>query len=97
MISGLNEQLLQKLEYTLLKPDCQCWWISKIQSGREDTLEVWYAIKLCVKHVEMPEKRMECFTLLFDHLAWIEHQFMSEKEFQGWQEVCEGWWVVWEE
>ena len=25
----------------------------------------------------MPQKRMECFTLLFDHLAWIEHQFLS--------------------
>ena len=25
----------------------------------------------------MPQKRMECFRLLFDHLAWIEHQFVS--------------------
>ena len=25
----------------------------------------------------MPQKRMECFGLLFDHLAWIEHQFLS--------------------
>ena len=24
-----------------------------------------------------PQKRMECFRLLFDHLAWIEHQFES--------------------
>ena len=24
----------------------------------------------------MPEKCMECFRLLFDHLAWIEHQFL---------------------
>ena len=39
MISGLNEQLQQELEYTLLKPDCHSWWISKMQSGREDTLE----------------------------------------------------------
>ena len=29
-ISGLNEQLLQELEYTLLKPDCHSWWISKM-------------------------------------------------------------------
>ena len=49
MISGSNEQLLQELEYTLLKPDCHCWWISKMQSGREDTLEERYAIKLCFK------------------------------------------------
>ena len=25
----------------------------------------------------MPQKRMKCFRLLFDHLAWIEHQFLS--------------------
>ena len=25
----------------------------------------------------MPPKRIECFRLLFDHLAWIEHQFLS--------------------
>ena len=25
----------------------------------------------------MPQKRMECFRLLFDHLAWIEYQFLS--------------------
>ena len=26
----------------------------------------------------MPQKRMECFRLLFDHLAWIEYQFLSD-------------------
>ena len=26
---------------------------------------------------KMPEKLMECFKLLFDHLAWIKHQFLS--------------------
>ena len=25
----------------------------------------------------MLEKRMECFRLLFEHLAWIEHEFLS--------------------
>ena len=25
----------------------------------------------------MPQKRMECFRLLLDHLAWIKHQFLS--------------------
>ena len=49
MISGSNEQLQQQLEYTLLKPDCHNWWISKMQSGREDTLQERYAIKLCSK------------------------------------------------
>ena len=37
------------MEYTLLKPDCQSLWISKIQSGREDTLEERYVIKFCFK------------------------------------------------
>ena len=73
MISGSNEQLQQQLEYTLLKPDCHGWWISKMQSGREDTLEERYAINL----EKMPQKRMECFRLLFNHLAWIKHQFLS--------------------
>ena len=49
MISGLNEQLQQQSEYTLLKPDCHSWWISKMQSGREDNLEERYAIKLSFK------------------------------------------------
>ena len=25
----------------------------------------------------MPQKRMECFRLLLEHLAWIKHQFLS--------------------
>ena len=49
MISGSNEQRQQQLEYTLLKPDCHSWGISKIQSEREDTLEEQYAIKFCFK------------------------------------------------
>ena len=46
MISGSNPQLPQELEYTLRKPDCHSWWISKMQS---DTLEERYAIKFCFK------------------------------------------------
>ena len=49
MISGSNEQLQQQLEYTLLKHGCHRWWISKMQSGHEDTLEKRYAIKFCFK------------------------------------------------
>ena len=49
MISASNEQLQQELEYTLLKPDCHSWWISKMQSGCENTLEERYAIKFCFK------------------------------------------------
>ena len=67
MISASNEQLQQELEYTLLKPDCHNRWHEKER----------YAIKFCFKLGKMPQKTMECFRLLFDHLAWIEHQFLS--------------------
>ena len=77
MTSGSNQQLQRQLEYTLLKPDCHSWWISKMQSGRRDTLEERYAIRFCLNLEKMPEKRMECFRLLFDDLAWIEHQVLS--------------------
>ena len=70
--SGSNEQLQQQLECTLLKPDCHSWSISKMQS---DTLEEQYNSVLNLE--KMPQKHMECFRLLFDHLAWIEHQFLS--------------------
>ena len=46
MISGSNKQLQQQLEYTLLKPYCHTWWISKMQS---DTLEDRYAINFSFK------------------------------------------------
>ena len=71
MISASNEQLQQQLEYTLLKPDYHSGWISKMQSGRQDTLEEWYAIKFSFKLGKMPQKRMECFRLLFDHQASV--------------------------
>ena len=78
IISRSNEQLQQQLEYTLLKPDCHRWWISSMQS---DTLEEQYAIKFCFKLEKMMlQKRMECFRLLFEHLAWIEHQFLRFKK-----------------
>ena len=49
MLTGSNEQLPQELVYTPLNADCHKWWISKMQSGRDDTLEKRYAIKLCFK------------------------------------------------
>ena len=59
IISRSNEQLRQQLEYTLQKPDCHSWLISKMQS---DILEEWYGIKYWEK---MPQKRMECFRVLW--------------------------------
>ena len=63
-----------EFEYALLKPDCHCWWISKMQS---DTLEEDMQLNSVLNLEKIPQKRMECFILLFDHLAWIEHQFLS--------------------
>ena len=77
MISGSNEQLQQQLEYTLLKPDCHSWSISTMQYGREDILEEQYAIRFCFKLEKKTQKLMEFFRLLFEHHAWIEHQFLS--------------------
>ena len=71
MISGSNQQLQQQLEYTLLKPDCHSWWISKMQSGHE---EEWYAIKLYFK---LGKNATETYGMLLDNLAWIEYQFLS--------------------
>ena len=74
MISASKEQLQQQLEYTLIKPNCHSWWISKLQS---DTLEELYAIISVLNLEKIPQKRMECLRLLFGHLAWIEHQCLS--------------------
>ena len=44
---------------------------------QSDTLEERYAIEFGFKFEKMPQKRMKYFRLLFDHLAWIEHQILS--------------------
>ena len=49
MISDSNQQLQHELKYTLLKPDCHSWWISKMQFAHGDTLEDRYAKTLCFK------------------------------------------------
>ena len=68
MISDSNQQLQQQLEYTLLKPDCHSWGISKMLS---DTLDEQYAIKFCLNLEKISQKRMECFRLLLENLAWV--------------------------
>ena len=75
MISGSNKQLQQELEYTLLKPDCYSWWISKMQS---DTSEERYAIKFCFKlGKNYATETYGMLKIFLEHLAWIEHQFLS--------------------
>ena len=77
MISGSNELLQLQLEYTLLKPDWHSWWISKMQSGGEDTLEERYVIKFCFKLVRNVTETYGMLQTALEHFAWIEHQFLS--------------------
>ena len=77
LISDSNQLLQQKLEYTLHKSDCHSWWISKMQSGHEDTLKEWYATKFCFKLRKNATVMYGMVQTAFDHLIWIEHQFLS--------------------
>ena len=56
-------------------------WLSQLVNFKNETW-TWghfrkrYAIKFYFKLGKMPEKCKECFRLLFDYLAWIDHQFL---------------------
>ena len=96
MISGSNEQQQQQLKYTLLKPNCHSWWISKIQSGCEDTLDEWYAIKFCLKlgknATEMYGMCQTAFGPSCMNREWVFEwykRFKEGRESEGWE--------VWEE
>ena len=50
-------------------------WLSKLVNFK-NAIWTWghFRRTICNK---MPHKRMECFRLILEHLAWIEHQFLS--------------------
>ena len=53
--------LQQQLEYTLLKPDCPSWWISKMQSDTyKNDMQYNYVLELekCQRNVW---KASDCF------------------------------------
>ena len=77
MISDSNEQLQQQLEYTQLKPDCLNWWISKMQSGRENTLEEKYALKF---YFELGKNATETYGILqiAFGLSWMNQALVFE-------------------
>ena len=78
MISASNEQLQQHLEYTILKPDCHSWGISKMQSGREDTLEKRHAIKFCFKLGKNATETYGMLQIAFGASCMNrEHEFLS--------------------
>ena len=37
----------------------------------------WTPVSRVQNLQKMPQKRMECFRLLLEHLAWIKHEFLS--------------------
>ena len=91
MISGSNEHLLNELEYTLLKPGCHSWWISKMLS---DTLKERYAIKFSFK---LGKNATETYGMLQTAFGASCMNRALVFEIQRRQGVCEGWWQVWEE
>ena len=94
MILGSNEQLQQQLEYILRKPDCHCWWISKIRYGREDTLEERYTIKFCIKLGKCHRNvwnASDCFsTILLESSIsfWVAKRFKEGRESVRDDERC---------
>ena len=84
MNSGSNEQLQQQMECTLLKPDCHSWWISKMQSGSEDTLKERYAIKFCFK---LGKNGTETYGML---QTAFRPSCMNRASFFEWQRFKEG-------
>ena len=75
MISSSNEQLLQQLDYTRTKT-----WLSRLVNFENviRTLEERYGIKFYFKLGKNAAETYEIFRLLLEHLAWIEHRFLSD-------------------
>ena len=93
MISSLNKELKQELQYTLLKPDCHSGWISKMQSGHEDALEEQYKIKFCFKLWKNATEMYRTVQTAFQQSCMnIGSVFEWHKRFK---EVSKGWWEVW--
>ena len=93
MISHSKQQLQQQLEYTLLKPDCHSWWISKMQS---DTLEERYAIKFCFKLGKNAREMYGMLHTAFQPSCMNRASVFEWNKIQERQGVCEGW-EVWED
>ena len=55
-------------------------WLLQLVNCKNAIWHFWRMICnkiLFITKGKMPQKCMKCFRLLFDHLAWIEHQFLS--------------------
>ena len=67
-ISASNEHLQQQLEYTLIKPDYQL-------VNFKNAIWTWGHFRRTICNKILFKTWKKC--LLFDHFAWIEHQFLS--------------------
>ena len=74
-------------------------WLSQLVNFK-NAIWTWghFRRTICNKIVlnlkKRPQKRMECFRLLLEHLAWIEHQVLSAIRDSRKAGVCEGRWEV---
>ena len=81
----------------LKNPDCHSWWVSKMQSEREDTLEERYAIKFCFKLRKIATETHGMPQTAFGVSCMNRASaFEWHKRFKEGRE-SEGWWEVWEE
>ena len=64
-----------QLSKTLENSVCYCYTSYENLANLYDFRFEWTATTAI--EMQMPQKRMECFTLVLDHLAWVEHQFLS--------------------
>ena len=57
--------------------ECQSWWISQMQSKREDTLDERYAIKFCFKLGENATETYGMLQTAFRPSCMNRHEFLS--------------------
>ena len=50
-------------------------WLSRLVNFK-NAIWTWGHFRRTICNKILPQKRMECFRLLLDHLAWIEYQFL---------------------
>ena len=92
MFSASNEQLQQQLEYTLLKPDCHSWWISKMQSGREKeryTIKLYFKLgKYVTETYGMPQTAFEASCMNRASVFEWHKRFKEDEESVRGDEWC---------
>ena len=77
MISASNALLQQQSENTLLKSDCQQLVNFKNAIWTWGHFRKMICNKLCFKLGKNATETYGIFQTVLDHLAWIEHQFLS--------------------